>query len=97
MQYKAILRTGYDGWNVTYTEFTAPNKFKAFEKLLQNFTTVLDAEAIQEENITDYDTLLDKYAEFSNAGYDGGYDEILFLFENNNIVFQSEFGFVKAI
>ena len=95
MKYKAILRTGYDGWHITYTEFEAFNKFKAFEKLLKNFDTALSAEAIQEENITDFETLVNIYS--LNANCDGGDDEILLLLQNNKVIYQSEFAKIENI
>ena len=90
--YRAIIRTGYDGWNVTYTEFRAKSKFDAFAKLLNKYDTPLDAGAIQEENITDFETLVNIYK--LNANCDGGFDEILLLLQKDNILFQDDHMFI---
>lgn len=84
MKYRAVLRTGYDGWGMSYYEFNADSDFHAFAKLLKNYTTYLDYEAIEEENITDFETLVNVYKQGEG---DGGFDEILLLMKGKMTVF----------
>lgn len=84
MKYRAVLRTGYDGFGVSYYEFNADSDFHAFAKLLKNYDTYLDYESIEEENITDFETLVNVYKQNED---DGGYDEILLLMKGKTTVF----------
>ena len=90
--YRAIIRIGYDGWDVAYTEFRAQSRFDAFVKLLNKYNTYLSPEAIEEENITDFHNLIEVYKKAGNC--DGGFDEILLLLEKDNILFQDDHMFI---
>ena len=63
MKYRAVLRTEteYDEFGISYYEFNADSDFHAFAKLLKNYNTYLDYEIIEEENITDFETLVNVY------------------------------------